>query len=126
MLCHPYIGSQLIYIQCADHVHFNGINVPFVHFTELLINFRELDYVVNEGDQAGSIVLRFREVQNSFNLTLYPVTITEARDPDGFNVTAFVQPVTEDAQATPGNGAKVLTRKFVGSGKEKCVEVERE
>ena len=90
--------------KCTEHVHFKGISVPTVYCTELNINFRELDYVVNEGDQAGSIVLRFREVQNSFNLTLHPVTITEARDPDGFNVSAFVQPVTEDAQATPGKG----------------------
>ena len=37
-------------------------------------------------------------------MTLRPVTITEARDQDGFNVSAFVQSVTEDAQATPGKG----------------------
>ena len=52
----------------------------------------------------GLFVLRLREVQNSFTLTLHPVTITEARDPAGFNVSAFVAAVPPDAQATPGKG----------------------
>ena len=56
-------------------------------------------------------------------MTLYPVTITEARDPAGFNVSDFVAPVPEDAQATPGKGVVpgqklTLSRKFVGSGME--------
>ena len=92
----------LTYVCIHINVHYNGISVPTVHFTELEINFRELDYVVNEGDQEGLVILQFREVQTPFNVTLRPVTITEARDQDGFNVSAFVQPVTEDAQATPG------------------------
>ena len=84
------------------HVHYNSISVPTIHCTGLEINFRELDYVVNEDDQVGSVVLRFRETQNSFNVTLHPVTITEARDPDGFNVSAFIADVPADAQAMPG------------------------
>ena len=75
-----------------------------VHCIELNINFQESDYVVNEGDQQGSIVLRLREVQNSFTLTLYPVSITEARDPAGFNVSLFITAVPADAHATPGKG----------------------
>ena len=75
-----------------------------VHSTELNINFGESDYIVNEGDQQGSIILLFREAQNSFTMTLHPVTITEARDPAGFNVSGFVAAVPDDAQATPGKG----------------------
>ena len=86
---------------CTDFI---GLCVPTVHCTELDINFHELDYVVNEGDQQGSIVLRLREVQNSFTVILYPVSITEARDPAGFNVNAFIASVPPDAQATPGKG----------------------
>ena len=81
-----------------------NISVPAVHFTVLNINFRETDSVVNEGDQQGSIILRLRETQNPFTVTLHPVTITEARDPDGFNVSLFIADVPEDAQATPGKG----------------------
>ena len=90
--------------KCAEHVHFSGISVPTVHCTELNINFQETDYVVNEGDLQDLIVLRLREVQNSFTVTLYAVNITKARDPDGFNVSDFVAPVPADAQATPGKG----------------------
>ena len=58
--------------------------------------------------------MQLREVENSFTLTLYPVTITEARDPNGFNVSVFVDDVSDDAQATPGKGVvpiqKYITR----------------
>ena len=77
--------------------------LPNFHCTELNIFFRESDYVVNEGDQHGSIILRLKEAQNSFTVTLYPVSITEARDPAGrFNVSAFITSVPVDAEATPG------------------------
>ena len=79
-----------------------GIYVPTVYCAELNINFQESDYVVNEGDKQGSIILQLREVQNSFTLTLYPVTITEARDPDSFNVTTYIGSVFADPEATPG------------------------
>ena len=88
--------------KCAEYAHFNDTCVPTIHDTVLNINFRETDSVDNEGDQQGSIILRFREVQNSFTMTLYPVNITEARDPDGFNVSAFIASVPPDVQATPG------------------------
>ena len=70
--------------------------------TELNINFRESDYVVNEGDQQHSIVLQLREVQNSFTMTLFPVNITGARNSAGFNVSDFVAPFHPDTQASPG------------------------
>ena len=77
--------------------------VPNVLCAELEINFQNSDYIVNEGDQEGLIILRLREVQNSFNVTLHPVTITEARDSAGrFNVSAFIASVPLDAEATPG------------------------
>ena len=66
------------------------------------INFQELDYVVNEGDKQGLIALRLREVQNSFTLTLNPVSIIVARDPDGFNVSTYIGSVFADAKAMPG------------------------
>ena len=93
-----------IYIQSAEYVQFNGISVLTVHFTVLNINFRETDSVVNEGDLQGSIILRLRETQNPFTVTLHPVTIPEARDQDGFNVSDFVADAPADAQATPGKG----------------------
>ena len=100
-----------------------------VHCTEVGISFQESDYIFNEGDKDGSIVLQLSEVQNSFTMTLYPVSITEARDPAGrFNVGDFIASVTEDAQATPGKGVVpsqtymlALTGKSVGSGIEKHV-----
>ena len=68
--------------------------------------------------------MQLREVENSFTLTLYPVTITEARDPNRFNVSAFVADVSDDEQATPGKGVVpiqkymlTITRKFVESGR---------
>ena len=98
LYCYVYLTIHLAYTYKVQNI--NGISVPTVHFTVLNINFRELDYVVNEGDQQRSIILRLRETQNSFTLTLHPVTITEARDPDGFNVSLFVADVPPDAQAT--------------------------
>ena len=80
----------------------NAIFVPNVHCTELEINFQESEYIVNEGDSGGSIILQLSEVQFSFTMTLYPVSITEARDPAGFNVSAFIASVPIDAEATPG------------------------
>ena len=88
--------------------------LPNFHCTELNICFRESEYTVNEGDQQSSIILRLKkEVQNSFTVTLYPVSITEALDPASrFNVSAFITSVTEDAQATPGKGV-VPSQKFM-------------
>ena len=91
--------------KCVEYAHFNDIFVFSVYYTELEINFQESDYIVDEDDHGGSIVLQLSEVQNSFTMTLYPVSITEARDPAGrFNVSAFIASVPEDAQATPGKG----------------------
>ena len=98
-----------------------------IHGTELYILFQEHDYVFSEGDQEGSVMLRwFGELQNSFTVTLYTVTITEARDPAGFNVSNFIWALPEDAQATPGEGVVLsqrykltLTMKSVGPGMEK-------
>ena len=91
-----------MYTKCTVQCH---LCTYTVHCTELNINFQESDYIVNEGDQEGSVVLRLRVAQNSFNVTLYPVSITEARDPAGFNVSAYITSVPEDAQAVPGMGA---------------------
>ena len=89
---------------CVENAHLNAICVFTVHGTDLLIWFQESDYIVNEGDQESLIILQLiREAQNSFTMTLYPVTIKEARDPAGrFNVSAFITSVPADAEATPG------------------------
>ena len=97
-----YFYLVCIYSTFTVNAHLNCIFVSTVHYTELNINFQESDYVVNENDEQGSIILHLREVQNSFTVTLYPVSITEARDPAGFNVSDFVASVPIDAQATPG------------------------
>ena len=56
-------------------------------------------------------------------MTLYPASISEARDPAGFNVSAFVADVPADAQAIPGKGIipskKYIDAYWVGSGMEK-------
>ena len=57
-------------------------------------------------------------------MTLYPVSITEARDPAGHNASDFVASVPPYDQATPGNEVLLLmsqkcmltlSREFVGS-----------
>ena len=90
------------YIQMCSNAHLNAICVPNVHCTELEINFQESYYIVNEGDRGGSIILRLKEVQNSFTMTLHPVSITEARNVSHFNVSAFVVSVPPEVEATPG------------------------
>ena len=98
-----YIQHMYVY-KCT---HLNGICIPTVYCTELEINFQKSDYVVNEGDQQGSIILQLKDVQvqKSFTMSLYPVSIKEARDPAGrFNVSTFVTSVHPDAEATPGKG----------------------
>lgn len=73
-------------------------------FTELEINFREADYSFTEGSpDRPRIELQFRQAQDPFTVTLYPVSITEALDPAGFNTSAFIS--AEDiSEATPGKG----------------------
>ena len=79
------------------------VELPTVYCTELNINFQESDYVVNEGDKQGLIILQLREVQNSFTMTLNPVSITEARKRDRhFNLSTCIGSVSADAEAMPG------------------------
>ena len=48
-------------------------------------------------------------------MSLYPVSIAEARDPAGrFNVSAFVTSVHPDAEATPGKGVISSQRLIIG------------
>ena len=45
-------------------------------FTELQINFEQVDYVIMEGSTERPVIrLRFRTVQNPFNITIRPVDI---------------------------------------------------
>lgn len=83
-------------------------------FTELEINFREADYSFTEGSpDRPRIELQFRQAQNPFTVTLYPVSITEALDPAGFNTSAFIS--AEDiSEATPGMGGVVESAAVVG------------
>ena len=69
------------------------------------IYIEEDHYTVYEGQTQNPVIqLRFGRTQNSFTMTLFPVSITEAIDPTGFNVGAFIAS-DNDAEATPGKWA---------------------
>lgn len=68
----------------------------------LQINFDEADLSITEG--AGntlSIIIRYRNIQNPFNLTIRPVSIDQAANI--LNVSIFIpSEIVGDARATPG------------------------
>ena len=71
--------------------------------TELEINFEQLVYSFTEGELAAQdIKVQFKRTQNPFNLTLYPVSHTEAIQ--RFSVESFVgaPPAEEIDRATSG------------------------
>ena len=124
LYCYVYLTIHHIWYIHTNVHNMYSIIVPTVHCTELNINFQLRVVAVMEGDQGETITVYLREVENSFTLTLYPVTITEARNPDNYNVSAFVADVSEGEQATPGKGVVpsqkymlAITRKFVESGR---------
>ena len=72
-------------------------------YTELEVNFDQLDYSFTEGVAAvPEIKVQFKRIQNPFNLTLYPVSYGEAVE--RFHVDNFIfdLPQTEDERATAG------------------------
>ena len=91
-----YIYVQKYTLECHLCTKFT------VHCTELEINFQESEYIFSEDYRGSSIILQLKEVQNSFTVTLHPVSITEARNASHFNVSAFVASVPAEAKATPG------------------------
>ena len=58
-------------------------------------------------------------------MTLYPVSITEARDSAGFNVSAFIASVPLDAEATPGKKSIMLTHLCVQLDTKKHTSLHR-
>ena len=80
----------------------------FVHFIVLNINFGERDTSIYE-NQTRSIRLRFREAQNKFSLTLFPVTIDAARDPANFNLSDVFITADFSAPLTQATAGKVVT-----------------
>ena len=59
-------------------------------------------YTIIEGQTQTPVVwLQYGRTQNPFNMTLFPVSIKQAIDPAGFNVSAFITSQTF-AEAKPG------------------------
>ena len=78
------------------------IKVIFVYYCIVLeINFEEPAYRLREGDpQLPPIRLLFRRTQSPITVSLFPVSITEAIDPAGFNMGDFIP--SGISEATPG------------------------
>ena len=73
-------------------------------FTELQINFEELDYSIDEGDSTANLItMQYRRTENDFTLRLTPVSIGDSESM--YNVTEFVDPtvIEEGARATAGD-----------------------
>ena len=73
-------------------------------FTELEINFDELDYSIEEGDSTANLItVQYRRTENDFTLRLTPVSITDSELM--YDVVAFVDPtdIDEEARATAGD-----------------------
>lgn len=71
--------------------------------TELQFNFRLGEYSIEEGAPVPDIIFDFRETRIPFTVNLYPVSITEAHDTEGFNTEIFI-PTANISEATPGEG----------------------
>ena len=73
-------------------------------FTELQINFEELDYSIHEGDSTANLItLQYRRTENDFTLRLTPVSIADSESM--YDVVAFVYPndIEEETRATAGD-----------------------
>ena len=73
-------------------------------FTELQINFEELDYSIDEGDSTANLItMQYRRTENDFTLRLTPVSIADSETM--YDVVAFVDPadIDEEARATAGD-----------------------
>ena len=66
------------------------------------VYIEEDHYTFLEGQTQNPIIrLQFGRTQNPFKMTLFPVSIREAIDPNGFNMSAFITSQAF-ADATPG------------------------
>ena len=70
--------------------------------TELIINFREADYSITEGQMNSAIVLQLRSIQNPFTVEIYPVSIETASTHFDFGVDMFIQLEDTTVEATEG------------------------
>ena len=80
------------------------IGVCLYCFTELQINFEELDYSIDEGDSTANLItMQYRRTENDFTLRLTPVSIADSESM--YDVVAFVDPADtdEEARATAGD-----------------------
>ena len=83
------------------------LSVYFIYCIGLHICIEEDHYTVHEGQtQTPVIHLQYGRTQNPFNMTLFPVSIKEAIDPAGFNLSAFI--TSQDADATSGKMTKFV------------------
>ena len=80
-------------------------------FTELQINFEELDYSINEGESTANVItMQYRRTENDFTLRLTPVSIADSESM--YDVMPFVDPadIDEEARATAGD---IYANRFV-------------
>ena len=73
-------------------------------FTELQINFEELDYSIEEGESTADLItMQYRRTENDFTLRLTPVSIADSESM--YDVVLFVDPddIDEEARATAGD-----------------------
>ena len=87
---------------------FNSVNSllfiknVFLLYIGLDIYIEEDHYTFLEGQTQNPMIrLQFGRTQNPFKMTLFPVSIREAIDPNGFNMSAFITSQAF-ADATPG------------------------
>ena len=83
-------------------------------FTELEINFEELDYSINEGDSTENLItMQYRRTENCFTLRLTPVSIADSESM--YDVVAFVDPadINEEARATAGDRFVCIYREHI-------------
>ena len=73
-------------------------------FTELQINFEELDFSIDEGDSTANLItMQYRRTENDFTLRLTPVSIADSESM--YDVVPFVDPadIDEEVRATAGD-----------------------
>ena len=74
-------------------------------FTELLINFAQADYEIMEGSTERPVIrLRFRTVQNPFNITIRPVDIDTVEQMNLSGFINYMDPMDPNINARATSG----------------------
>ena len=110
---------KLLQLFCCKYRELPPIQYYLTFYTGLEIYIEEDHCTIHEGQtQNPMIQLRFVRTQNPFTVTLFPVSIEEAIDPTGFNLSTLITPQTV-AKATPGKSSGmsntlILSRVYFG------------